>query len=390
MSEYREQRNKGRRSDINNERKTAKRQEKAERSVYKSAYAPRDPKPVNRSINNRMVTAKPPRRRAQEKKRNNDNSRFTGIVVLVILIAVFGFCIHAAFAKNGLEVKVGDETMGVIRMDRDITKEYLELNAAARLEEQLGSKVQLSDSITITPVRVPRNDTVTVDYIISQIKERAAYTVQAALVSANGAEVAVLASVAEAEDMLTSIKAEYVPESINLNDGNFQVDFVEDVKVEEKYVEPGDIMTYDAALQKFTAGTQTEKPYTVQTGDTLLSIAQSSGMTVEELVNKNPGLSIESNIVIGQVLTTVVEKPFISVKTTETITLTDVLRKEVQYQNDDTQPSSYRRVIQQGRDGQKLVTRNIIRINGFEDEIVTVSEQTTQEAVPEIIAVGTR
>ena len=102
----------------------------------------------------------------------------------------------------------------------------------------------------------------------------------------------------------------------------------------------------------------------------------------------NPGTS--ATIVVGQTLNVTQQKPMVSVKSVETQVLTTVEKKQYETQYDDTQPASYQRVIQQGRDGQKKSTIQITRINGFVTEEKEISKEIIQEPVTEIILRGTQ
>ena len=70
--------------------------------------------------------------------------------------------------------------------------------------------------------------------------------------------------------------------------------------------------------------------------------------------------------------------------------LTAVEPKTYQTQYDDAKPSSYQKVIQQGKAGQKKSTIRITRINGEVTEEKEVDKEIIQEAVPEIIVKGTQ
>ena len=74
----------------------------------------------------------------------------------------------------------------------------------------------------------------------------------------------------------------------------------------------------------------------------------------------------------------------------ETQVLTAVEPKIYQTQYDDTKPSSYQKVIQQGKAGQKKSTIQITRVNGVVTEEKEVSKEIIQEAIPEIIVKGTK
>ena len=111
---------------------------------------------------------------------------------------------------------------------------------------------------------------------------------------------------------------------------------------------------------------------------------------MEELLKANPSLTLDSVLKLGQELNLTVMEPFLSVKTAENVVYTEKQEKEVIYKQDSSKPTTYKKVTQQGKDGQKEVTSQIIRINGFESEEKVVSEKTTVEPVDEIIVVGTK
>ena len=130
--------------------------------------------------------------------------------------------------------------------------------------------------------------------------------------------------------------------------------------------------------------------YTVQSGDAPYLIANEFKTTVEKLNQLNEGANLTGGIRVGQVINVPVQKPKISVKTVETQVLTAVEPKTYQTQYDDTKPSSYQKVIQQGKAGQKKSTIRITRINGEVTEEKEVDKEIIQEAVPEIIVKGTQ
>ena len=101
-------------------------------------------------------------------------------------------------------------------------------------------------------------------------------------------------------------------------------------------------------------------------------------------------MTINTPIKVGDNLNLVVTVPFLSVKTVEQMTYTEKQEKQVEYRTNESKDSSYKKVVQQGKDGQKEVTVEVIRINGFEEGQKVVSETVTVEPVTEIIEIGAR
>ena len=144
------------------------------------------------------------------------------------------------------------------------------------------------------------------------------------------------------------------------------------------------------AVKVLESTTEATQSYTVQSGDAPYLIANEFKTTVEKLNQLNEGANLTGGIRVGQVINVPVQKPKISVKTVETQVLTAVEPKTYQTQYDDTKPSSYQKVIQQGKAGQKKSTIRITRINGEVTEEKEVDKEIIQEAVPEIIVKGTQ
>lgn len=327
------------------------------------------------------VQKAPPKKRKKSSRQGPDRRKgFLVLGLMAVLLVVL--LVNGLTRKNGITVALGEETVGVIKK-QSVTAEDIEKTVVALLESEMGTEIKLVDAIVLTPVHAKKDDLVTLDSVISKIKNTAPYQVKAAAVQADGATIGVLVNQEEAEALLQSIIDEYVPEGTTLVSSGFQ----QDVQVVEQFVDVSEIITADEARAKFTAGTETQKSYTVVTGDSLYKIALNMDMTLEELMAANPGVTPE-DLKIGQQLTVTVNTPFLSVKTVENQTFIEKQPKETEYRTDTSLGKGVSKVIQQGRDGQREVVTQIIRINGFIEEEKEMSANIIQEPVKEIIAVG--
>lgn len=324
-----------------------------------------------------------PNNKRQKKrfKKNDTRLLFLGGVVVLTIVLIFAF----ATRKNGLEVFVGETSIGILK-GKSVTVEDLSSTVSAQLEAERGSKIALNEKISVEPIHISKKDTiVSTDHIITQIRKDITYKVEAAVITADGAVIGILNNAEEANGLLQEIRDEYVPENAAVTSS-----FTQDVQVQLAFVDSEEIMTVDDAREKFTATTDSTKPYVIQPGDSIYKITGNADMTVEKFLEINPGMTIETPVVAGQTVNIIAKNTFLSVKTVETATYTEKAEKQVEYRTDSTKSKSYRKVIQQGKDGQKEVTVQIIRINGFEEEQKVVSEKITQEPVNEIIVTGTQ
>ncbi|MBM6830112.1 G5 domain-containing protein [Anaerotignum lactatifermentans] len=302
------------------------------------------------------------------------------VVVLVVLFV--------CFRKNGVEVFVADQSMGILK-DTSITDTKLKETLEAQLAESVGTAVQINETITVEKIHIggdKKSQVCTMEYLLPQLRNAVTYKVQASVIFVDGGAVTPLATQTEAEQVLEQLKEPYLPQD---ETSNAEISFVETVEIQSQFVDSEEILSVEEALNVLTGTTPVTQTYTVQTGDGLAKIAAEYDMTTEELLAANEGMTVSTPIYVGQVLNVIVDEPMVSVKSVETQVLTTVEKKTYEYQQDNTKPSSYQKVIQQGKDGQKKSTIQITRINGFITEEKEVSKEVITEAVPEIIVRGT-
>ena len=288
-----------------------------------------------------------------------------GAIVIVVLILFFAF-----FHKNGTEVFVGEESMGILSTT-SISAEEIKTNLEAQLATTVGTNVRVNEEIRADKLHVSgdrKKDICTMEYLMPKLRNAVTYKVEASVIFVDGGAVAPLATAEEAQQVQDKLKEPYLPQDEN---SNAEISFVENVTV-----------------AKLTSTTPVTTTYTVETGDNAGKIAAKYDMTLEKLYQMNP--DAKKAVVIGQTLNVTVQKPMVSVKSVETQVLTSVEPKQYETQYDDTKPASYQRVIQQGKDGQKKSTIQITRVNGFVTEEKEVSKEVIQEPVNEIILKGTQ
>lgn len=332
--------------------------------VYKSGREKREGQRFNKR-----------RRRKQQLKLG---AALIGIIVLALVIFI-------NVRHNAFDISIDGEVIASVKKS-GVSEEEILGTVKAQIADMAGSDIEINEEVVFEPVHKSGGDLIPVEDALILIKNSVTYKVKAAVLTVDGAEIAALANKEEADGLLNGIIEEYVPEGSNI----VEKGFVEKVETVERFVDSSTIISADEARAKLTEGRKEAAEYTVVSGDSLRKIADKNGITLEELLNANPGITVDTVITPGDKLSLEVTVPFISVRTAENVVFTEKQEKEVEYRQDNTKPVSYKKVIQQGVDGQKEVTTQIIRINGFETEQKPVSEKTTVEPVPEIILVGTK
>ena len=306
-----------------------------------------------------------------------------GILAVVLLLLIL-------FRQNGKEVFIGETSMGIVK-DKSITPDDLTETLLAQLRQEVGANIQINETIDVKPVHISKSrekDVCKMEYLIPSMRQKVTYLVEAAAITVDGKEVVIVENQEEANAVFESLQSEYIPEDASRN---IIAGFKENVQVVLKYVDPSVIVAKENAIQTLKSGTKVQKTYTVQAGDALYKIAALFEMTQEELKAMNADtIPSNGNLQVGWVLNVMAEEPMVSVKTEETVVLTEVQERKTVYQQDNTKNKGYQKVTEAGKDGQKEITKKITRIN---NEIISeevVDEKTTVEPIDEIIVQGTK
>lgn len=187
-----------------------------------------------------------------------------------------------------------------------------------------------------------------------------------------------------------SIESEEVIEDTKPEEGVQEVGFVDAVKVSTVFVEQESIETVDLAVETLMDFEEEQVIYNIQSGDYPGKIAEDHGMGLSELYALNPGLEDNANkIQVGQEITITQPDPNLSVETKELITFEETFDTEPLYEYDDTQYTTYSRVKDEGSNGVKEITANIVKVDGKEVDKEIVNELVVEDPTPKVIVKGT-
>ena len=182
----------------------------------------------------------------------------------------------------------------------------------------------------------------------------------------------------------------------NPEDPNVTVGFNKEVTLEngiyfnESFQQENDVESMLSGVQ------QQEKIYTVQTGDTLWSIAQKNDLTFRELCALNTNfkgapLAEDSNIQEGDQLIVTKQEALLEVR----ITKVETREEEIPFGTETTQSNEYTKgttkTLQEGENGLRRVTmQNVYDTNGVLLEQTILSTETIREPVNKKVVVGTK
>lgn len=324
----------------------------------------------------------------RKRRREFNSGKFTVVLLALVVVLLVIFAGWGLFRKNAQAIKINNETVDYIKDVKISTEEFNQL-VVAKLNEKTGNNVQLKDTVTLVPVHVNKKGISTnTESVITSILGKLTYKQEAASITVNGEEKALLATKEEAEKLLNEILDIYKPkDDPEVKD----VKFVEDVQVVSRFADLDEVMTSVKASDILRSASTQSKTYTVQSGDSFSGIASKFDMTEAELLKANPTITKDTmhKLKIDQELNITVPVPVLSAKLIkEEVEQVDI-EPPVKTVENPKEYKTYRKVISAGKKGKKEVVTQISYINGVEDSREVVNEKVLEEATPQTVEVGT-
>lgn len=306
-------------------------------------------------------------------------------LIFGIIAVIIAFVMIWAFTnKNANQVFVGDKLAGTIK-EKNVTAEEIYNNAIAKLQTEKGVNVEVNEQISLKPVHASKKEVATLDYVLAEVCKNFTYQVEAAVITIDATPIAIVENKETADKLLDDIASKYITEGATV----IEKSFAQDVKIESKFVNNSEIETNETVINKLTATTTEPKIHTVVSGDTLFGIAVNADMSLEDLFKANPGLTENSVLQLGQSINLVVPVPVLSVKIVEQVKYTENYNAETIVVENNQEYKTYEKVITQGSAGQREITANVTKLNGFEEAKTVVEEKTIVEPVAKRVERGT-
>ena len=311
------------------------------------------------------------------------------VCALAVMVTVFNNTIRQPYA---LEVQVNGQTVGYVA-NEDVFN-----SAREAVQERINyagtdhTEWTVEPTYTVTVAHKTLDENEMADAILKSASDQIS---EGTALYLDGELTAVCADGTNLQRYISSLLEPYE----NPDDPNTTVGFNKDVTLENG-IYFNESFQEEAEVEQLLSGVQqAEKSYTVQSGDTIWSIAQKNGLTVKELCDMNTGftangengLTQNSKILPGDALTVVREEETLEVR----ITKVESWEEEISYTTETTKSnelnSGTKRVTQKGENGIRTVTaQRVYDTKGNQLSQQILSTVVTKEPVTEKVTVGTK
>ncbi|SCY61766.1 peptidoglycan DD-metalloendopeptidase family protein [Alkaliphilus peptidifermentans] len=318
-------------------------------------------------------------------KKNKQLIYIIGCIAMVVVLG--GALLLNQVANSSLrafEIELGGSSLAIVRSQEDFW-DALE-DAKEQVKQFYEQDVNFTDEIQVK--RISADDEMITSHgdIIINIINRLDIKVNSVAIYVDGNEVIQLRDKRTAESVLQELKAPYVNEEENKYTS---IDFKEKVELVEIFTKAGVIRSKEDAINYIVKGTDEEKTHEVQKGESTWSIALKYDLSVEDIATANPSINPDK-LQIGQKISLIVPKPYISVVTMEYAELVETIAFDTDYESTDSLYTGDRKIIVQGTEGMREVKAYIIKENGVEVGREVLEEIILSEPKTRVIAEGTK
>ncbi|MBE3550054.1 MAG: peptidoglycan DD-metalloendopeptidase family protein [Brockia lithotrophica] len=324
----------------------------------------------------------------------------------------------AAFAlAGGTWAFVRSQTVELVRVYVDgeplgyassasVVQDYL-VHRLERIGHATGGRAFTVSPIALERVRVFRGSAED-DAVLERLGDRLNVRVHAYALRVNGQHIAYLASEEEARTLLSDALSKLggtklvytgepsvhvvplaAPAEGNPSESGKTIQIKETVEVVPAVVPPEELAEPSAVETLLLSGSEPEL-YQIQPGDTLWAVAQKFGITVDDLVRLNPGLSANDVLYPGQQINVGRPKALLTVREESTQTVEVDIPYGTKEVKDDSLPAGKRVVKVKGQPGKKRLVYRVVMENGLLKEQEVLREEVLVPPVDEVVAIGTR
>lgn len=316
-------------------------------------------------------------------KRIVNKRRF--VISCGVIAAILFASLYIMLAGSAYAIKVNGAEIGKVKTKKVFDEAIQKLKQ--KYQDINNTEINFTSEISLEKTRASAKEIMDDSKLLETLSKNVKYSVRACSIYVDGQAVATLSTKDAADGVLKEVQKKNFS-SMEMSKVK-EIGFAEKVELKEEFVDASKISGMDEVLTLLTRGTTEVKTHTIESGETFWTIAKKYNMSLKELEQANPGVNSEK-IQIGQVINLIVPKPFISVKTVETITSIEKIQydQDVEFSGDMYKDQT--RVRIKGVYGEKEVTADVTKVNGVEIARTVLSEKVIKEPKTQVLVKGTK
>ncbi|MCC5909560.1 MAG: peptidoglycan DD-metalloendopeptidase family protein [Clostridiaceae bacterium] len=301
-------------------------------------------------------------------------------ITFIMVVSLFSWRVNAGL--RAYEVQLEGKVLATIRSEEDFT-EAIEL-IKNEIKNLYGHEFMVPEDIEFIQTKAKKDEITDLRTIANNIKRQLDMQVKAVAILVEGEAVAIVENHNIAEAIFEEIKQLYIEEDIEYE----YIGFSENVEIKEIAAEMAEINSKKEALRLITKGTDEEKVHAVAAGESSWVIARKYDLSVEDIEKANPTINPD-RLQIGQEISLIVPRPYISVKTKQYVELVQEIDFETEYEETEALYKGDRKITVQGAKGKREIKGYLVKENGNVVDTQVVEEKILSEPTTRVIAEGT-
>ncbi len=255
------------------------------------------------------------------------------------------------------------------------------------LESKYNHEIAIENKYETVQSKAKDNEIATEDEVYNILEANVNYSILAYAININGEQIGIVNSEYEANNVIEEVK-NYFTENYD-QASIIEVNTAEDVEVKQIKASNKEIQDKDELVNYIIKGTDEERIYTVEKGDTYWTIAEYFNMSLDDLITANPQSDPE-HIQIGDELNLVVPTPFLNVQVKRKVVQEEKTPYETEYTYVSYMYNDEQVISKKGQYGVSEIEAYVTEQNGIQIAKEVLSEQVISDPIDEIITTGTQ
>lgn len=255
------------------------------------------------------------------------------------------------------------------------------------LENKVKHEINIENKFEVSPSKAKDNEIASEEELYELVKSNITYSIMAYELTVDGEKIGILNSEEEAKIVIEEVK-DYFTQNYE-TESLLEVTTVENVEIKQVKATNSEINEKDELINYIIKGTDEEKKYTVEKGDTYWTIAEYFNMSLDDLISANPSSDPE-RIQIGDELNLIVPKPFINVQVKRKVVQEEKMPYETEYAYVSYMYNDEQVVSKRGEYGVSEIEAIVTEQNGIQIAKDVVSEKVITGPVTELVTTGTQ